>query len=62
MCIFLSVHMISEVVEQLIEGGYEPSTPIAIVQKASWPEQKLYVAHLKLLPILLKKIIFLVQL
>ena len=35
MCIFLSVHMISEVVEQLIEGGYEPSTPIAIVQKAS---------------------------
>lgn len=41
MCIFLSVHMISEVVEQLIEGGYEPSTPIAIVQKASWPEQKI---------------------
>lgn len=54
--------MISEVVEQLIEGGYEPSTPIAIVQKASWPEQKLYAVHLKLLPISLKKIIFLVQL
>ena len=33
--------MFSEVVEQLIEGGYEPSTPIAIVQKASWPEQKI---------------------
>lgn len=41
MCIFLSVHMISDVVKELIEGGYEPSTPIAIVQKASWPEQKI---------------------
>ena len=40
MCIFLSVHMISDVVEQLIEGGYDKTTPIAIVQKASWPEQK----------------------
>ena len=41
MCIFLSVHMISDVVEQLIEGGYDKTTPIAIVQKASWPEQKI---------------------
>ena len=41
MCIFLSVHMISEVVAQLIEGGYDKTTPIAIVQKASWPEQKI---------------------
>lgn len=41
MCIFLSVHMISDVVAQLIEGGYDKTTPIAIVQKASWPEQKI---------------------
>lgn len=41
MCIFLSVHMISDVVTELISGGYEPTTPIAIVQKASWPEQKI---------------------
>ena len=33
--------MISEVVAQLIEGGYDKTTPIAIVQKASWPEQKI---------------------
>ncbi|MFA6851458.1 MAG: precorrin-4 C(11)-methyltransferase [Selenomonadaceae bacterium] len=41
MCIFLSVHMLSDVVKELIDGGYEKSTPIAIVQKASWPEEKI---------------------
>ncbi|MCE5284659.1 MAG: precorrin-4 C(11)-methyltransferase [Pelosinus sp.] len=39
MCIFLSVHMLSGVVKELIDGGYPADTPIAIVQKASWPEQ-----------------------
>ena len=52
MCIFLSVHMISDVVAQLIEGGYEPTTPIAIVQKAFGQNKKLYVVHLKQLLIL----------
>lgn len=41
MCIFLSVHMMSDVVAELIAGGYQPETPVAIVQKASWPEQKI---------------------
>ncbi len=47
MCIFLSVHMMREVVEELTAGGYEPSTPIAIVHKASWPEQKIIRATLE---------------
>lgn len=42
MCIFLSISMLSEVVEELIAGGYEPDTPIAIVQRASWPEQRIF--------------------
>ncbi len=46
MCIFLSIHMLDEVVKELIEGGYEASTPIAIVQKASWPEEKIIRATL----------------
>ena len=46
MCIFLSVHMISDVVKELLEGGYEPETPIAIVHKASWPEQRIVRATL----------------
>ncbi len=41
MCIFLSVHMLADVVAELVAGGYAPETPVAIVQKASWPEQKI---------------------
>ena len=26
---------------ELIAGGYEDATPIAIVQRATWPEQKI---------------------
>lgn len=42
MCIFLSVHMIENVMNELIDGGYTADTPVAIVQKASWPEQKIF--------------------
>ena len=41
MCIFLSVEMMDNVVEQLIEGGYSEDTPVAIVIRASWPDQKI---------------------
>lgn len=41
MCIFLSVHMLDNVTKELIDGGYPSNTPIAVVQKASWPEQKI---------------------
>lgn len=41
MCIFLSVHMLDGVVDELFKGGYERETPVAIVQKASWPDQKI---------------------
>lgn len=42
MCIFLSVQLLSEVVAELITGGYAPDTPVAIVQRATWPEQKIF--------------------
>lgn len=41
MCIFLSVQMIDKVAEELIEGGYDKTTPVAIVVKASWPDQRI---------------------
>lgn len=41
MCIFLSVQMLDKVVEELIAGGYKPTTPVAIVVKASWPDQRI---------------------
>jgi len=46
MCIFLSVHMLDNVVKELIDGGYTKETPVAIVQKASWPDQKIFRATL----------------
>lgn len=47
MCIFLSITMLDKVVEELISGGYAPDTPIAIVQRASWPEQRIFRATLE---------------
>jgi len=41
MLIFLSVGMIGTVMEELTKGGYPDSTPVAVVEKASWPEQKI---------------------
>ena len=41
MCIFLSVQMIDKVAAELIEGGYDKTTPVAIVVKASWPDQRI---------------------
>jgi precorrin-4/cobalt-precorrin-4 C11-methyltransferase len=46
MAIFLSVGMIDRVVEELLEG-YPPDTPAAVVQKASWPDQKIVIGTLK---------------
>jgi precorrin-4/cobalt-precorrin-4 C11-methyltransferase len=40
MCIFLSVSMMTTVVDELIAGGYTEDTPIAVIEKASWPEEK----------------------
>ncbi len=40
MMIFLSINMIEQVVEELIEGGYTEHTPVAIVEKVSWPEER----------------------
>lgn len=40
MALFLSSGMIDRVCGELIEGGYPPDTPAAVVYKASWPEQR----------------------
>jgi precorrin-4/cobalt-precorrin-4 C11-methyltransferase len=41
MVIFLSVAMIDEVVSELTGGGYEQHTPVSVVMKATWPDQKI---------------------
>lgn len=45
MIIFLSIHMIEDLVERLKEG-YPGHTPCAVVYKASWPEEKQVVGTL----------------
>lgn len=43
MCIFLSVQMIDNVMKDLLEGGvYTVDTPVTVVQKASWADEKVY--------------------
>lgn len=45
MIIFLSIGMMDEVVEALKEG-YEPTTPVAVVYKATWEDQKIVIGSL----------------
>jgi precorrin-4/cobalt-precorrin-4 C11-methyltransferase len=47
MVIFLSVGFLEEMSRQLIEGGYTEETPVAVVYKVSWPEQKIVTGTLK---------------
>ena len=42
MCIFLSVPMFADLVRDLMEGGYPADTPVAVVEKASWPDQRIF--------------------
>lgn len=41
MVIFLSTGLLKELSKELIEGGYAPETPAAIVYKASWKDEKI---------------------
>lgn len=42
MVLFLSTGLLEDVERELMEGGYGPDTPAAIVYKATWPEQQVY--------------------
>ncbi len=54
MAIFLSVQMIDEVVEKLLKH-YPITTPVAVVQRASWKDEKKVVGTLKNISELVKK-------
>ena len=40
MVVFLSIGMVSDVVQELVEGGYPETTPAAVVYRASWPDER----------------------
>jgi precorrin-4/cobalt-precorrin-4 C11-methyltransferase len=47
MAFYLSVHMISGIVDELLKGGvYTKQTPAAVVYRATWEDQKIVVGTL----------------
>lgn len=46
MLIFLSVSMMEKVVSELCAGGYNTDTPVAIVEKATWPDETILLGTL----------------
>ena len=47
MVVFLSVGMMEKLTMELIDGGYPADTPVAVVEKASWPGQKILRGRLR---------------
>lgn len=41
MVLFLSTGLTEKLQRELLEGGYPGSTPVAVVYKATWPEEKI---------------------
>ena len=42
MIMFLSTGLSEKLQSELLEGGYSPDTPAAIVYKATWPDEKIF--------------------
>ena len=43
MVLFLSTGLLEKTQGELIEGGYDPETPAAIVYKATWPDERTFI-------------------
>lgn len=55
MVLFLSSGLTDELSKELIAGGYEPETPVAVVYKATWPDQKIFKCTIETLPTVMKE-------
>jgi precorrin-4/cobalt-precorrin-4 C11-methyltransferase len=44
---YLSVHLLEDIVKELYAAGYEQDTPIAVVYRATWDDEKVVVGTLK---------------
>ena len=42
MVLFLSTKLTEKLQSELLEGGYPGNTPVAVVYKATWPEEKIF--------------------
>ncbi|NYB75046.1 precorrin-4 C(11)-methyltransferase [Sedimentibacter hydroxybenzoicus DSM 7310] len=50
MVLFLSSGLTEELSKELIAGGYEKETPVAVVYKATWPDEKIFRCTVQSLP------------
>ncbi|MEM1959164.1 MAG: precorrin-4 C(11)-methyltransferase [Candidatus Nitrosocaldus sp.] len=44
---YLSVHLIEDIVGELISAGYDDDTPVAVVYRATWDDEKVIVGTLR---------------
>lgn len=44
---YLSVHLLSDIVKESIAGGYDKTTPVAVVYRATWKDQKIIKGNLE---------------
>lgn len=51
MAIYLSTGMLAELSRKLVAGGYDKTTPAALVYKATWPEEEAYVCTIETLAV-----------
>ncbi|MBD5521399.1 MAG: precorrin-4 C(11)-methyltransferase [Lachnospiraceae bacterium] len=49
MAIYLSAGMIKELSDRLIKGGYDKTTPAALVYKATWDDEETYICTIETL-------------
>ena len=42
MVLFLRTKLTEKLQSELLEGGYPGNTPVAVVYKATWPEEKIF--------------------
>ena len=47
MIFYLSVHLLSSIVKESLEGGYPKSTPVGVVYRASWSDEKIITGTLE---------------
>lgn len=55
MVLFLSSGLADKVKKELLEGGYAPETPVAVVYKATWQEETILRTTIEKLPEAMKK-------
>jgi precorrin-4/cobalt-precorrin-4 C11-methyltransferase len=55
MVLFLSSGLTEELSKELIAGGYDKETPVAVVYKATWPDEKIFRCTVENFPKIMKE-------